>query len=342
MRALVIVIAAVVVVHAEAAQKSAPVSRLDPALDAVISANAKLDVLKEDHFGLNEGPLWIREGRSGYLLLSDIGANAIYKWTADGTLSLFLDKAGYTGPGAGAGKDSDVGNFAYNGRLNVGTFGPNGIALDRQGRVVYCAQGDRAIVRLEKDGARTVLADRYEGKRLNSPNDLVVKSDDSIYFTDPAAGLRGGINSPGRELPFTGVFMIRRGTLRLVEKDFTPNGLAFTPDEKRLYVNGNRQIRVYDVDADGALKNGRLFIDMSTDPAPGGPDGMKVDEKGNVYSAGPGGVWIVSPDGKHLGTIKTPLAVTNVAFGDADGKSLYITARRDLYKIRTNIPGIRP
>lgn len=316
------------------------IRRLDPALDAIVSTSAKLELLKGDYFGITEGPLWIQDGASGYLLFSDVGANVIYKWTPDGKLSVFLERSGYTG------KDiSSVGNIVNNGRLNVATSGSNGITMDRQGRLVFSAMGDRAIVRLEKDGTRTVLADHYEGKRLNSTNDLVMKSNGTVYFTDPPSGLRGGNNSLDKELPFRGVLLVKDGKLQLLDKDphgASPNGIALSPDEKYLYVNGGQKITRYEVQADDTVANGRLFIDMSADKAPGGTDGMKVDQKGNVYCTGPGGIWIISPEGKHLGTILLPESATNIAFGDADSKTLYITALKTLYRIRLNTPGVRP
>ena len=188
------------------------------------------------------------------------------------------------------------------------------------------------------------MASHYEGKRLNSTNDLVYKSDGSLYFTDPPSALRGGDNDPKKELPFTGVFMLKDGKLQLLTKDIRPNGLAFSPDEKYLYVadTTNRSVVRYEVQPDGAVANGQVFIAMSSDKAPGGPDGMKVDQKGNLYSTGPGGVWIISPEGKHLGTLVFPERPANFAFGEADGKTLYVTARRGLYRIRLKIPGIRP
>lgn len=169
------------------AQTTSAVVRVDPALDAIVSVNARVEPLKQDYFGITEGPLWVQEGASGYLLFSDVGGNTMYKWTPDGTLSVFLERAGYTGSDI-----SSVGNIVNNGRLNVATSGPNGIARDPQGRFVFSAMGDRAIVRLENDGRRTVLADRYEGKRLNGTNDLVIRSDGAIYFTDPRPGCGAG------------------------------------------------------------------------------------------------------------------------------------------------------
>jgi gluconolactonase len=182
-----------------------------------------------------------------------------------------------------------------------------------------------------------VIADRYEGKRLNRPNDLVLKSDGAIYFTDPRPA-----NNPEMELPTSGVFLVKNGAVKLLLDDYrVPNGLAFSPDEKYLYVNDTqrRLIMRYDVQPDDTISNGRVFIDMSADKTPGNPDGMKVDARGNAYCTGPGGVWIMSPEGKHLGTIPLPENATNMNFGDVDGKTLYITDRRSLARIRLKIQG---
>ncbi len=311
------------------------VVRLDPSLDAIISTGAKLDMLKEHEFGISEGPVWIRDGQSGYLLFSDIIANVIYKWTpADRQISVFMKNSGYTGDLI---KVSHEGFIARSGPLYVMNFGSNGITLDPEGRLVFCAQGDRAIVRIEKDGKRTVLSDRFEGKRLNRPNDLVVKSDGTIYFTDPHID-----NEPTMELPYSAVFMIKDGKTQRLANDFRVNGIAFSPDEKILYINGGKTIRSFDVHPDGTIGNGRVFIDMSSDNAPGGTDGMKVDRQGNVYCTGPGGIWIVSPSGKHIGTILMPEPATNLAFGDPDYKTLYVADRRNLVRIRLLTPGIAP
>jgi gluconolactonase len=226
----------------------------------------------------------------------------------------------------------------------VTLLGSNAVTVDPQGRIDYCAHGDRQIVRIEQDGRRTVLAREYEGKRLNSPNDLVYKSDGALYFTDPPAGLRNGNDDPKKELPFTGIYLLKGDKLQLVAKDLRPNGLAFTPDEKFIYLvdttGGKKTIVRYAVNPDDTFGAGQLFIDMTSDKAPGGPDGMKVDQKGNLYSTGPGGVWIMAPDGKHLGTILTSELPANLAFGDADYKTLYLTARTGLYRIHLKIPGI--
>jgi gluconolactonase len=312
----------------------ASVVRLDPALDQVISAGARLAILRTDYFGISEGPVWVRQDKTGFLLFSDIGANVIYKWTPEGMMSVYLEKSGYTGDPAAIGLQGFV---ASNGRLNIGNFGSNGIVVDPRGGLLVCAQGDRAIVRIDQDGKRSVVADRFEGKRLSRPNDLVLKSDGAIYFTDPRPA-----NNPNTELPTAGVFLVKDGAVKMLLRDYrVPNGLALSPDEKILYVNDTqrRLIMRYDVQADDTLANGAVFVDMTGDKAPGNPDGMKVDKLGNLYSTGPGGIWIVSPAGKHIGTILLPETGTNMNFGDPDGKTLYITDRRSLAKIRLKVTG---
>ncbi len=321
------------------AQDYSFLARLSPALDAIVPEDAKVEKVAEN-FGFLEGPVWVRKG--GYLLFSDIPANMIYKWSPDAAkLSVFLAYSGFTGQ-----DDSVAGMQLNNGKGMVTLLGSNAVTLDLQGRVVYCAHGDRQIVRLERDGKRTVLASEFEGKRLNSPNDLVYKSDGALYFSDPTAGMRNGNDDPKKELPYTGVFLLKDSKLQLLTKDLRPNGLAFTPDEKSIYLvdtSSNRKTIVrYEVKPDDTIANGELFVDMTSDKAPGGPDGMKVDQKGNLYSTGPGGVWIMSPDGKHIGTILTSELPANLAFGDADGKTLYLTARTGLYRVRLKIPGIMP
>jgi gluconolactonase len=324
--------------HAQSVAPNA-IEKLDSALDVIVAADARVELLKEDYFGLTEGPVWVPEGPSGYLLFSDIAANRIYKWMA-GELSVFLENSGFTG------KDpSAVGLQINNGRLVVILLGSNGLTLDPEGHLVLCALGDRAVKRREKDGTLTVLADRYEGKRFGGPNDLVIRSDGALYFTDSISGLRGGRTSASREIPFTAFYLLKDGQLQALDKEplgGNPNGIALSPDEKYLYVTAHPKILRYEVKPDGTVANRQVFIDMSGSKAPGAADGMKVDRNGNVYSTGPGGIWIISPDGKHLGTIHTPVTALNLAFGDADGKTLYVTARRDLYRIRLNVPGVRP
>ena len=263
-----------------------------------------------------EGPVYFPAGR--YVLFSDIPNDRIMRYDeTDGSVSVFRTPCGYA----------------------------NGHTVDRQGRLVSCEHGNRRVTRTEIDGRITVIADNYQGKRLNSPNDVVVKSDDSIWFTDPPYGIMSDYEG-NKATPEIGnnVFRVdgKTGEIKIVVDDFIrPNGLAFSPDERYLYANGsrNKYIRRYDVKPDGTLTNSQMFIDMTTDSAPGITDGMKVDSKGNVYSSGPGGIWVIAPDGKHLGTIRTPESVTNLAFGDADRKTLYITARHTIYKIRIKEPG---
>ena len=303
------------------------IRRLDPALDAIVPAHARLEVLKADYFGSSEGPVWISEGSTGFLLFSDQAANRIYKWMPDGELSVFLDRAGYTGDPA---RWPEVAQLFYNDRLFIGLVGTNGLALDREGRLIMCARGDRAIVRLEENASRTTLADRYEGQRLLSPNDVVVKSDGSIYFTAPGP--------PRPDAAPSGLYRWHDGEVQLLATRDTleggsPNGLAFSPDETILYVVAAGRIWRFDVQPDGTTADGRFFV------GEGGADGIKVDRNGNLYFGGPEGLWIVTPDGKHLGTIAMG-RFANLAFGDNDRKTLYITIRRGLARIRLNVPGI--
>lgn len=320
-------------VSAQAPNGSA-IERLDPALDRIVSANAKLELLKADYYGNAEGPVWVRQGQSGYLIFTDISANTIYKWTPDGKISVFLERTGYNSEDTS--KLQTAGYVgSWNGRYYPVAFGSNGNTLDTEGRLLWCAQGDRQVVRLEKDGkTRTVLADHFEGKRLNRPNDLVVKSDGWVYFTDPHSNNPGAAN----ELP-SSVYRVKDGKIELLDKDVQPNGIVFTPDEKHLYVGGGKIWR-YDVQPDGTIANRREIN-------PVGCDGMKVDMKENIYCAtgASHGVRILTPEGKHLGTILTPqdgIGPTNLAFGDPDGKTLYITIKRTLARIRLNAVGFRP
>jgi gluconolactonase len=312
------------------------VVKLDPALDAIVSPDAKLEQLGEC-FGITEGPVWISEPRGGYLLFSDIAANVVYKWTPGGQTSVFLEKSGFTGA-----DNTNVGAQSTSGRLPVIALGSNGLTLDPEGRLVIATHGDRNVVRLEKDGTRTVLADRYDGKRFSGPNDLVIKSNGALYFTDAIFGLRGREKSPDRELPFHGVYLVKDGRVVLLDKDpqgGMPNGIALTPDEQRLYVGSARKIIRYDIQPDDTITNGVVLIEATT-------DGMKVDSKGNLYLTDSSGVTVVSADGRRLGVIQPPKLIGNsassVAFGDADGKTLYVTARTHLYRIRLKVSGPRP
>jgi gluconolactonase len=320
------------------------VARLDPALDALVAPDAKVELVKGG-FGFTEGPVWVQQGKSGYLLFTDIPGGVVWKLTPDGKASVYLDNTGYQGPEV----------WRWGGVQNNGfertdprfeefaMIGADGLTLDRQGRLILATFGGRSLMRIEKNGKRTVLADRYEGHRFGGPNDVVVKSNGAIYFTDTYGSFRLREKDPRKELDFTGVYMWKDGKLSLLVKDMPMvNGLAFSPDEKYLYVNGSREnyVNRYEVQPDGTLANGKLFIDMSKETGRGITDGLRVDTKGNLYETGPGGVWIISPEGKHLGTIRAPEQSTNVGFGDADKKTLYIAARTGIYKIRVLTPGI--
>lgn len=308
------------------------ITRKDPALDDILARSAAVEKLAGG-FLFTEGPVWIpRTAESdGYLLFSDPNANTIYRWSTDGQVSVFRTKSGYAG--------TDVGDYAQP--------GSNGLTLDREGRLTINEHGNRRVTRLEKTGAITVLADRYQGRRLNSPNDLVYRSDGVLYFTDPPFGLPKVFDDPRKELPFSGVFCLANGELKLVSTDLAgPNGLALSPDEKHLYVgNWDPQRKIvmrYEVQGDGSLTNGRVFFDMTTSPGEDAIDGIKVDRRGNLYVSGPGGLWIISAEGKHLGTVSAPEHPHNMAWGDDDGRTLYLTAQTGLYRLRVNVPGTRP
>lgn len=262
-------------------------------------------------FNFTEGPVWSKDG---YLVFSDIPASIIRRVDPGGKVTVLNSKSGHS----------------------------NGLTFDLEGRLIACEHGNRRVTRVEKDGSTTVLADKYNGKRLNSPNDVIVKSDGTIYFTDPPYGVR----PEDRELNFQGVYRIdTEGKIELLVKDMKcPNGLAFSPDESILYIADSSEklhVKAYDVEPDGTLKNGRIFANLKTG-VEGPPDGMKVDTLGNLWSTGPGGVWVFNKDGVHLGTVKFPQITANCAWGDEDGKTLYAASTTSIYRIRTNVKGIRP
>jgi gluconolactonase len=331
--------AAFLTVSVAASAQDGPVIRLDPALNEIVPAGARVEKVATG-FGFAEGPVWVRNG--GFLIFSDIPDNVIRKWNpADGSATVYLDKSGFTGSDA-TGVGGEQTNVT---RGTIYLIGSNGVTLDPQGRVVMTAMGDRQIVRVEPDGRRTVLASHYDAKRLNSTNDLVFKKNGSLYFTDPPSGLRGRNTDPKKELPFNGVYLLTNGQVHLLAQDLgNPNGIALSPDERFLYVNStvDRKVFRFDITADDMVTNRRVFVDMTADKRPGTPDGMKVDERGNLYTTGPAGIWVVAPDGKHLGILTFPEAPANLAFGDADGKTLYVTARTSLYRIRLKVAGVRP
>ncbi len=308
------------------------VVRADPALDAIVAPGTTLEKVAAG-FLFTEGPVWVPRTATtdGYLLFSDPNANTIYRWSRDGQVSVFRTKSGYTGV--------DIGGY--------GQPGSNGLTLDREGRLTINEHGNRRVTRLEKTGAVTVMADRYQGKRLNSPNDLVYRSDGALYFTDPPFGLPKFFDDPRKELPYSGVFCLIHGELKLVSTDLAgPNGIAFSPDERYLYVGNwdpsRKVVMRYEVHADGALTNGRVFFDMTAAPGEDALDGIKVDQRGDLYVSGPGGLWIVSPDGKHLGTLRGPEHPHNMAWGDDDGRTLYLAAQTGVYRIRLGVAGARP
>jgi gluconolactonase len=308
------------------------IERHDPALDKLIDPASKIEVLAQGH-DWTEGPLWIKRG--GYLLFSDIPKNSIYRWKEGEGEKLYLQPSGYTGKAPRGGET-----------------GSNGLTLDREGRLVMCQHGDRRLARMEAplDNPKpefTPLAVRYEGKRFNSPNDAVFRSNGDLYFTDPAYGLEKQWEDPAREIPYAGVY--RRsasGEITLLTRDMTrPNGLAFSPDERRLYVAQSDEKaaiwRVFDVKPDGTIENSRVLLDVtSMVPAKKGlPDGLKIDAEGNLFATGPGGVLVISPQGKHLGTIVTGQATSNCAFGD-DGRTLYMTADDYIMRVRLKTKGL--
>jgi len=299
--------------------------RKDEALDAIVSPGTKIEKLAGG-FLFTEGPVWVQDG--GYLLFSDPNNNLIYRWSENEGVSIYRTHSGYTG--------MDIGEY--------GQPGSNGLTLDAQARLTINEHGNRRVTRLEKNGQLTVLADRYEGKRLNSPNDLVYRSDGALYFTDPPFGLPKFFEDPRKELPFSGVYCLRDGKLKLVSKSLSgPNGLAFSPDEKYLYVDNwdekRKVILRYEVQPDGSLTNETTFFDATAEPGEDAWDGLKVDVNGNVYASGPGGLWILSPEGKHLGTISGPEHPHNIAWGGEDNRTLYLAAQTGLYRIHLNIAG---
>jgi len=303
------------------------IERADPRFDALIPRDAVLEKLAEG-FEWSEGPVWVPDG--GYLLFSDIPNNAVMKWKEGEAASVFLKPSGYTGPSSRGGEP-----------------GSNGLLLDSVGRLVLCQHGDRRMVRVEKDGRWTTLADRYQGKRLNSPNDAVFKSNGDLYFTDPPYGLQGEDRKTLGELGFCGVYRLatdNRLTL-LTDQMTRPNGIAFSPDEKTLYVaNSDPKQAVwmaFDVTADGLIAGGRVLYDATewVGKRKGLPDGMTVDQSGNLFATGPGGVNVFAPDGTFLGRIDSGEATANCTFG-GDGSVLYVTADMYVCRIKTNTKGL--
>jgi len=308
-------------------QNIGSIERYDDEFDQVVPQNAVIEILSEG-FEWSEGPLWISDGN--YLIFSDIPPNRIYKWSESDSITLYLEPSGYTGMTQRGGEP-----------------GSNGLLLNQMGALILCQHGDRRIARMDAlllspEAKFTTLADNYGGKRLNSPNDACYHSNGDLYFTDPPYGLEGNVNDPAKELDFQGVYKLSTdGSLQVLSKDLTrPNGIAFSPDEKTLYVANSDPDQAiwmaYDVMPDGRLGKGDIFFNATNmvGKEKGLPDGLKVNSKGYIFATGPGGVLVFNPEGKHLGTIKTTQATANCTFNMAENE-LYITA--DMYLLRVDL-----
>ena len=311
--------------EAPAEEAAGAVDRLDPRLDELLAADAAVEQVA-DGFQFIEGPVWVGGADDGHLLFSDIPADTVYRWSeADGT-SVFLNPV-----------------FLPELETN-GQGGSNGLTLDLEGRLVLCEHGNRRLARMEADGARTTLADRYEGSRLNSPNDVVFHSSGSAFFTDPPYGLA---SPEAAELDWNGVYRLDPdGTVHLLADGQTrPNGIGLSPDESTLYVANSdgeaRQWVAYPVNDDLSVGEGTVLLDLTDSEDAGVPDGFAVDTAGNIWSSGPGGIVVISPEGDHLGTVRPAEQPANAAFGN-DGRTLYITARTGLYRIDTLVEGLMP
>ena len=317
-----------------ACEENIEVERFDPRIDAVFSFNPKAYVIA-DGFTFTEGPVWVPVAGSepAHLLFSEPNANRIWKWTPEGELSVFREDSGYDG--------ADVARYRQP--------GSNGLAIDARGRLTIDEHGRRRVSRLEPDGTSTVLADRFAGKRLNSPNDLVYRSDGSLYFTDPFFGLPQFDKDPAKEIPYQGVYRLGAtagSRVELLTKELSgPNGIAFSPDEKWLYVGDwddhHKAVMRYPVQADGRLGAGETFVDLTTKPGEDAIDGVKTDALGNVYISGPGGLWVVASDRTILGRVILPRHPHNFAWGE-DGKALFLTARDQVYRLPVLVRGSAP
>jgi gluconolactonase len=305
------------------------IQREDPAIDELIPRDAVIEVLA-DGFDWSEGPVWIK--KEGFLLFTDIPKNSVFKWNEQEGLSLYLRPAGFA-----------LGN------KEGGDFGSNGLFINPVNeQLILCDHGNRCITELNRENwSKKIIIDSFEGKRLNSPNDIVISSKGHFYFTDPPYGLPGP-DRKGKELDFSGVFHLKPdGSITLITKELDyPNGIALSPEEKTLYIanSGKKKvIMAFDVAEDGTATNGRIFYDATGFDKygkGGGCDGMAIDEKGNIWATGPGGVMIFTPEGKFLGSIDTDSPLANCKFGGADGKELYITANNYLCRVKVNVKGV--
>ena len=296
--------------------------RLDPAFDSLVPRGAQIEKVAGG-FQFTEGPLWRPDGK---LWFSDVTGNVVRSVTPSGQVEVLIRNAGGE-------TNAPPGSF----------IGPNGMIADKDGTVLLCQHSNRRIVRVAKDLQMTPVLEKFEGKRFNSPNDLVYRSDASLYFTDPPYGLLKQDEDPAKEINFNGVFRYADGKVQVVVNDLSrPNGIALSPDEKTLYVSNSDEKRKvwmrYDLAPAGSVSNGRVFADVTAEKEDGLPDGMKVDSQGNVYATGPGGIWVFSADGRHLGTIKPPETPANCNWGE-DGKTLFITARTGVYRIKLSVAG---
>jgi len=310
-------------------ERAGRVVRHDPRFDRLVPPGATIEKVAG---GFTRVGATVWDATRGSLLVSDIPKNAVFEWRDGGPgLRLFMDPSGYTGPAPLAGREP----------------GSNGLAFDADKRLVLSEQGDRRIARLEGDGHKITLADRYEGKRLNGPNDLVFARNGDLYFTDPPLGLPKGVDDPGKELGWSGVYRLTpEGRLTLLTRQLrAPNGIALSPSSRTLYVsNAERSHAVwmaYDLAPDGTLGAGHVFFDATpwTRTKKGVPDGMKVDAEGNLFAAGPGGVHVFAPDGTHLGSLELDVPTSNVAWG-GDGSTLYVTASSAVYRIGLTTRGL--
>jgi gluconolactonase len=310
-----------------AAAQTPSIIRLDRRFDQLVPKDTKLEVIATDIIWA-EGPVWDKRGN--YLLFSDAPRNSVFKWSAKEGKQLFLKPSGYTG------------NAEFSGREP----GSNGLTFDLQHHLILCQHGDRRVSRLNKDGKFIALVDRYHGKRLNSPNDLTYKKNGDLYFTDPPYGLAKTFDDPARELSFAGIYRLSKdGRLTLLTaENKAPNGIAFSPDEKTVYVSDSEQKlwKAYPVEADGTLGKSRVLFDASAfskKGMPGAPDGMKIDVHGNLWAAAPGGLFVIAPDGTLLGRFDLGAPTGNCAWGE-DGSTLFITSNHNLYRVRLNTKGV--
>jgi gluconolactonase len=309
--------------------------RVDPAFDQIVAPGTRLEVVKEDYFGMLGKPMWMPDAQGGHLLLADPAANTIYKWSAKEGLSVFLRPAGVT-----AATNPRAGAHVNNGRLNILANGAWGLARHPKGGwLTIAATADRNVVRLEPDGSRTVLAQGYAGKRFNSPLELAYRSDGALYISDGTAGLRGRHEDPEADWRFQALFLLKDGKVDILALDERiGTGIALSPDEKYLYNAGNVVTR-YDVRPDGIIANGRVIMDWGAKRVGLPRIAVTTDRQGHVYATGPGGVWVMTSEGKHLGTVRLPDGGANLGWGDADSRGLYMVSRRSVFKIRTLVPG---